>query len=264
VWAHHERAVTLLLAIAAALLIGVTLGLLGGGGTILTVPLLVYALGLSPKNAIATSLVVVAATAAASLFVHARAGHVQWRTGLIFGGVGMLGAYAGGLLGARVPGQVLLVAFASMMVVTAIAMLRRGPAVVPAREHALPKILLEGFVVGAVTGFVGAGGGFLVVPALALLGGLSMRDAVGTSVLVIALKSSAGFVGYAGHVEVDWPLAAVMSAAAIVGSLLGARVAHRVPQAKLRRGFAIFVLASGVAMVVAELCARSQLCTPTG
>jgi hypothetical protein len=253
---------TLPLAIAGALLVGVTLGLLGGGGTILTVPLLVYALGLSPKNAIATSLVIVAATAAASLFAHARAGHVQWRVGLLFGGAGMLGAYAGGVLGARVPGHILLVAFALMMVATAIAMLRRGRAKALARDHALPKILLEGLLVGLITGFVGAGGGFLVVPALALLGGLSMRDAVGTSVLVIALKSGAGFVGYAGQVEIDWPLAGAMSAAAIAGSLVGARVAHRLPQLALRRAFAIFVLVTGVAMVVAEACAQTA-CAPT-
>ena len=256
---------TMLLAALGALVVGVSLGLLGGGGTILTVPLLVYGLSLSPKVAIATSLLIVAATAAASLLAHARAGHVRWRTGLLFGGAGMVGAYAGGGLGAYLPGRVLLVAFAAMMLATAIAMLRSrrarpvADAAASAQAHpsprgrALGKILAEGFVVGAVTGLVGAGGGFLVVPALALLGGLTMRDAVGTSLLVIALKSTAGFAGYAGHVAIDWSLAGTMSVFAIVGSLLGVRIARRVPQATLRRAFAIFVLVMGVAMVAAEL-----------
>ncbi len=249
----------MLVVVAAALLVGATLGLLGGGGTILTVPLLVYAVGVAPKNAIATSLVIVAATATASVLVHARARRVQWRTGLIFGGAGMLGAYGGGMLGARLPDRVLLVAFAIMMVATAVAMLRRARAGAPPRDYPLWRILLDGAIVGAVTGLVGAGGGFLVVPALVLLGGLSMRDAVGTSVLVIALKSAAGFVGYVGHVAIDWTLAGIMSGVAVVATLVGARLAGRLPQGALRRIFAIFVLAMGAAMVVAEL--RAELHT---
>lgn len=251
---------TMLLAAAAALLVGISLGLLGGGGTILTVPALVYGLSMAPTVAIATSLVIVSATAAASLLVHARAGHVQWRTGLVFGGAGMLGAYGGATLGAHLPGRVLLIAFAAMMLATSIAMLRRAPDRPPTPKatgaRGLAKILAEGLVVGAITGLVGAGGGFLVVPALALLGGLSMRDAVGTSLLVIALKSAAGFVGYAGRVDIDWAIAGTMSAVAIAGSLLGARVAARVPQAALRRGFAIFVFVMGAAMVAVELLVR--------
>ncbi len=157
------------------------------------------------------------------------------------------------MLGAHLPDRVLLVAFAMMMLATAVAMLRRSRAGAPPHEYRLWRILLDGAVVGAVTGLVGAGGGFLVVPALALLGGLSMRDAVGTSVLVIALKSTAGFVGYLGHVQIDWTLAGIMSGVAIVATLIGARLAGRLPQPALRRVFAIFVLVMGAAMVVAEL-----------
>lgn len=251
----------LVLAAAGALLVGVTLGMLGGGGTILALPLLVYGLSLSPKVAIATSLVVVATTAAASLLGHARAGHVRWRMGLLFGGAGMVGAYAGGVLGAWLPSRVLLLAFAAVMLATAIAMLhgRRGDAALasPARPRnrgrALAAILLQGLGVGAITGLVGAGGGFLVVPALVLLGGLSMRDAVGTSLLVIALNATTGLAGYAGHVEIDWTLAATMSGFAIAGSLLGTHLGARLPQVALRRAFAIFVLVMGAAMVAVEL-----------
>ena len=162
---------------------GISLGLLGGGGSILTVPLLAYVAGMDAKQAIATSLLVVRHTSAVGAISHARAGRVQWRTGLVFGAAGMAGAYAGGLLARFIPGTVLLIGFAVIMIATAVAMLRgrkddqrrRIPRSLPAF-----KIVLEGLAVGLVTGLVGAGGGFLVVPALALLGGLPMPVAVGT------------------------------------------------------------------------------------
>ncbi|PQP53716.1 sulfite exporter TauE/SafE family protein, partial [Mycolicibacterium austroafricanum] len=151
---------------------------------ILTVPLLAYVAGMDAKAAIATSLLVVGVTSAIGAISHARAGRVQWRTGLIFGAAGMAGAYAGGLLARYIPGTILLIGFAVMMIATAIAMLR-GRKTLHTTEtgHRLPvpKILAEGLIVGLVTGLVGAGGGFLVVPALALLGGLPMPIAVGTS-----------------------------------------------------------------------------------
>jgi uncharacterized protein len=247
---------TLVLALLLSLLIGLSLGLLGGGGSILTVPILVYALGVEAKEAIATSLLVVGVTSVAAVIPHARAGAVRWRTGLIFGAAGMAGAYGAGRVAHFIPAAVLLLAFALMMLVTAVAMLRgrRGPEVEGGETSELPvlKVLGEGLVVGAVTGLVGAGGGFLVVPALVLLGGLPMHAAVGTSLLVIALKSAAGFVGYLGHVEIDWSLAGVVSASAVVGSLLGSRLAGRIPQDVLRRGFAWFVLVMGAVMVAGQ------------
>jgi hypothetical protein len=247
------------LAAVGALVVGLALGLLGGGGTILIVPLLVYGMGLGAHEAIAVSLIVVAATAATSLLAHARAGHVQWRTGLVFGAGAMVGAYGGGLVGARLPGTVLLLAFAAMMIVTALAMLRGSVRAVgphaPTEPGSLPlaKVIAEGLAVGAITGLVGAGGGFLVVPALVLLGGLSMRDAVGTSLLVVALKSAAGAVGYLGQVSVDGTLVLTMVGLAAAGSLVGARLAHRIAPNALRRAFAIFVLVMAVAIVAAEL-----------
>lgn len=231
-------------ALVLSVLIGVALGLLGGGGSILTTPILIYAVGLDTKEAIATSLLVVGLTSLAALFQHARAGNVQWRTGLIFGGAGMVGAYGGGFLAGYIPSQILLVLFALMMVATAIAMFRgrKAPAAAGGGGQAVWKIVLDGLVVGVVTGLVGAGGGFLVVPALSLLGGLPMPQAVGTSLLVIALKSFAGYAGHATHVSIDLKLALMVSGAAVVGSIGGGMLATRIPPDALRRGFAAFVL----------------------
>ena len=245
-----------LLAVLLAVLGGVSLGLLGGGGSILTVPLLVYVAGLPTKEAIATSLLVVGVTSAAAGISHARAGRVQWRTGLLFGAAGMVGAYAGGRLAGYLPGGLLLAAFALMMVATAVAMLRgrRGGRERGAHD-AVPagRVLLDGVAVGLVTGVVGAGGGFLVVPALTLLGGLSMPVAVGTSLLVIAMKSGAGLAGYLSSVELDWGLAAMVTAAAVAGSLVGGRLTSRVSPDRLRKGFGWFVLVMAAFILVQEI-----------
>ncbi len=236
----------MLVALALSLLVGVTLGLLGGGGSILTLPILVYVLGMDEKSAIAMSLIVVGLTSAFALLSHARRGNVQWRVGLIFAGAGAVGAFLGGLAAAWIPGEWLVRGFLVMMVATGIAMIRgrKNAPEVAVEKKSLPalKVVLEGLVVGVVTGLVGAGGGFLVVPALALLGGLPMPMAVGTSLLVIAIKSGFGFAGHATHVDVDYTLAAALSASAVVGSLAGGLFAAKVPAASLRRAFGTFVL----------------------
>lgn len=236
----------IVLTVGLAVLVGVSLGLLGGGGSILTVPLLAYVAGMDAKQAIATSLLVVGATSAVGAISHARAGRVQWRTGLVFGVAGMAGAYGGGLLAAFIPGTVLLIGFAVIMIATAVAMLRGRKNVDPAEAPtSLPigKVVLEGLVVGLVTGLVGAGGGFLVVPALALLGGLPMPVAVGTSLVVIAMKSFAGLAGYLSSVQIDWALAGAVTAAALVGALIGARLTAVINPDSLRKVFGWFVLA---------------------
>lgn len=249
--------VTLAVTLLLSVLVGVSLGLLGGGGSILTVPILAYVAGLDVKEAIAGSLFVVGVTSAVSVVSHARTGRVRWRTGLIFGAAGMAGAFLGGLLGGYIPGAVLMIGFALMMLVTALAMIRGrtrvpvGVAVV--RELPVLKVVVEGLVVGLVTGLVGAGGGFLVVPALVLLGGLPMSVAVGTSLLVIALKSFAGLVGYLTSVQLDWPLVLAVTAAAVAGSFVGARLAGIVPEQVLRRGFGVFVLVMALFVLVQEL-----------
>ena len=237
------------LTLALAVVVGITLGVFGGGGSILTVPLLVYVAGLDTKPAIATSLVVVGATAIGALVAHARAGRVQWRTGLVFGATAMVGAYAGGRIGPMVPDLVLLVGFALMMLATSVAMIRgrrERPSSEEHRQAPLILVLVEGVVVGLVTGIVGAGGGFLVVPALVLLGGLHMATAVGTSLLVIAMKSFAALAGYLTAVQIDWGLAASVTALALVGSVIGGWLAGRIDPDRLRRGFGVFVLAMAV------------------
>lgn len=240
---------TILLAIALSLLIGVSLGLLGGGGSILTVPIMIYALGVEEKSAIASSLLVVGTTSAFAAISHARSGNVVWRMALIFAGAGMAGAFAGGKIAKYLPSGLLLALFALIMFATAFFMWRgrKSTSTAPVvTELPLAKIIVEGLVVGAVTGLVGAGGGFLVVPALALLGGLPMQKAVGSSLVVIALKSFAGFAGYVSHVEVEWTLTAIITASAVVGSFGGAALNKRVPQEQLRKGFAVFVLVMAV------------------
>jgi uncharacterized membrane protein YfcA len=243
----------LVLAAALSLLIGLSLGLLGGGGAILTTPILVYVLELDAKEAIASALLVVGVTSAVSTVAHARAGNVVWRTGLIFGISGMVGAYAGGSTAHYVRGTVLLVAFAAMMLVTALAMIR-GRRASSGDGHMHPtKAIAAGVAVGVVAGLVGAGGGFLIVPALILFGGVPMLRAVGTSLFVITLQSFAGFAGHITHTRVQGSLLAVIIAAAVVGTLAGAKLAQRIHADALRRGFAWFVLAMGLFVTAREL-----------
>lgn len=250
----------LLLAAVLALVMGVTLGLLGGGGSILTVPILVHILDIEPRSAIAMSLLVVGATSAFAVISHARAGNVAWGTGLLFGVAGMVGAFLGGKVASHLDGAVLLMLFAAIMLVTGVAMLRPRqastsppPAIDLRSPKVVAKIAADGLIVGAVTGMVGAGGGFLVVPALALLGGLDMKRAIGTSLLVIAMKSFAGYAGFHGAVSIDWTIAGVFTAAAIVGSWGGVLIARHIPAERLRSGFAVFVLVMAVVMVWQQL-----------
>jgi uncharacterized membrane protein YfcA len=243
-----------LLGLALSIVIGVSLGFFGGGGSILTVPLLVYVFGLDAKSAIASSLLIVGAASISGALQHWRAGNVDLRTGLVFGIAGMAGAYVGGRAGAFVDGTLLLLLFAAMMVLTSMAMWRgrRAPTQPASGERATARLLTQGFGVGIFTGLVGAGGGFLIVPALTLWAGLSMPVAVGTSLLIIVMKSLAGFAGYANHVEVDYTLVGLVAAVAIAGSFVGSRLAHQVDPASLRRGFAGFVAVMAAFILVRE------------
>jgi uncharacterized membrane protein YfcA len=251
-------------ALLLAVLVGMAIGLLGGGGSILSLPTLVYVAGLDPKEAIPMELIAVGATSLAALTLHAAAGNVRWRTGLTFGLASMAGAYTGGRNAHWFAGSTLLALFATLMAISAVAMLsgkrpRRdqghrvslAPASLPPSPRCKPTlwkpalVVGEGFVVGALTGLVGAGGGFMIVPTLVVLGGLSMHAAVGTSVFIIALNSFAGAAGHLSHADVPWRFTAAFAAIAVVASLFGARLASTVPQARLRRGFGLFVLAMG-------------------
>lgn len=240
----------LLLGLALASGIGVALGLLGGGGSILTVPVLVYVMGVSAKSAIAMSLPVVGVTSLVGAMLHWRLGNVHARTALLFGAIAMGGAYAGARLSSLISGPLQLVLLALVMLPAAIAMLRGNAA---AREQQRSNassserrslIVPAALLVGLVTGVVGIGGGFLAVPALVLLAGVSMRQAVGTSLVVIAMNAASGFAGYVGRVPIDWSLLGFFTAFAVIGALVGVALSHRVPQTALKRGFALFLFAT--------------------
>ena len=243
------------LGIALSLLIGVSLGFFGGGGSILTVPLLVYVFGLGPKEAIASSLLIVGIASISGAVQHWRAGNVRPKEGILFGGSGMLGAHLGGRASAFLDGGLLLLLFAAMMLLTSTAMWRRGK---NSRSEAIEghlsprNLMLQGLAVGSFTGLVGAGGGFLIVPALALWAGLPMAAAVGTSLLIIVLNSASGFLGYLSHIDVDYSLVAMISTTAIVGSFAGSRLTTLVEPDSLRRAFAGFVMAMGCFILVRE------------
>ncbi len=248
----------IVIALLLAVIVGISIGLLGGGGSILAVPILSYVAGMSPQEAIASSLFIVATTSAFGLLAHARAKRVRWKTGAIFGGAAMGGAFAGGIIGGYIPGTILMVLFAVMMIATATAMVRRptkDTGAVADERTGLPltRVIIDGFVVGIATGLVGAGGGFLVVPALTLLGGLPMAVAVGTSLFVMSMKSFAGLAGYLLAVQIQWPVVLAFTAIAITGSLVGAWLAGRIPGKTLRKGFGYFVLVMGAVVLTQEV-----------
>ena len=235
-----------------AILIGVSLGLLGSGGSILTVPVLVYLIGQDEKVAIAGSLFCVGSIAAAGSLQYLRVRLIDWRNVFIFGVPGMAGTYLGALIAAYVPGIVQLAFFSLVMLLASYMMLR--PVKLTDKPHeprAMWKIAADGLVVGVITGLVGVGGGFLIVPALVLLGGLPIHTAVATSLVIIALKSYSGFYKYidvlgAQNLALDWPTLFLVTGLGIVGSFAGAKMARRMPQDKLKRGFGYFLILMGI------------------
>ncbi len=241
-----------ILGACAAVLIGLSLGLFGGGGSILTVPTLHYLFGVETHAAITSSLLIVGVTSAFTLIPHLRARRVRLRIGLVFGVASMASAYAAGSLARHIAPAVLLIAFGGMMVVAALAMLRprRAPA---ASRASLRWLIVQGLIVGAITGFVGAGGGFVIVPALVVLVGLSMQEAVATSLLVIAMNSFVAFGATVSAVTLDARVVLVVLAGALLGSLIGGGLAKRVPGPRLRCWFGWFVLAMAVVILAVEL-----------
>jgi uncharacterized membrane protein YfcA len=224
--------------------IGLSLGLLGGGGSILTVPALVYLVGQAPQAAVTSSLAIVGANSLMGAIFHHRQGTLDWKTALIFGGAGMLASYVSANISRHVSPDVLLVGFALLMLVVGGMLAFRGAR--PAAETHLAKplavVLASGAAVGALTGILGVGGGFLVVPALVMLVGLPAQAAVGTSLVVIAMNSAAGLAGHAAGSSFDLITVLIFAAAGLMGTFAGAKLAHRLSSSRLQKAFAAFVI----------------------
>ncbi|HKG91181.1 MAG TPA: sulfite exporter TauE/SafE family protein [Gemmatimonadaceae bacterium] len=261
------------LAVALALCVGLSLGLLGGGGGILALPIFVYALGVEPKSAVAMSLAVVGATSFVGFLSHRRQYGVDVRSALTFGAFAMIGSFAGARLSRFVPASAQLTLFAVVAALAAGAMWRnasresgrkpttippgagrprppaplRSPDALDARR--LPLMAAEALGIGLLTAVVGAGGGFLIVPVLVVLAGLEMRAAIGTSLLVITMNTLSGLAGYLGQVPIHWRLVAPFSLIAIAGALIGTRFVRHVPQRRLKQAFAALILGVSVYVI---------------
>lgn len=232
-------------AVVAALASGLILGLLGGGGSILTVPVLVYALGVDPKLAVVMSLPIVGGAALVGAVQHWRLGHVELRTAVPFGLVAMAGAYGGAVLARALTGSVQMLILASVMLIAATLMIRNTRTATTDTTEARPsrpRLFGAGALAGALTGIVGVGGGFLMVPALVLLGGLQMSHAVGTSLLVIAMNTAAGYAGHHGSVVVPWTIVLSFAGLTAVGILVGGVLSKRVPTESLKRAFSFLLI----------------------
>lgn len=252
--------------ILGAAAIGLTLGLLGSGGSILTVPILKYGLGHPEKAAFAEGMAIVALIAFGAAVPFARAGSIDWRSVIWFGLPGVAGTYLGAWLSGFLSGALLLVLLAAVMLLAAILMFRETERAAIKREagsepprRKVPrwKIAGEGLLVGVVTGLISVGGGFLIVPALVLLGGLPMRQAVGTSLIIIGLKSVSGFakhysIAMSLHLSLDWNSIVWFALVGIVGSLAGSRLNARLNQRWLKRLFAGFLLVMALFILVQE------------
>ena len=254
----------------ASLIIGLSLGLIGGGGSILTVPVLVYLFGVDPVLATAYSLFIVGSTSLVGAFPKYKNGEINIKTAVIFGLPSIAAVYATrAFIVPAIPSTIMnlgswtltkpllmMMIFAILMVFASVSMIRskdkknqdEGPQV-----FNYPMILLEGAIVGILTGLVGAGGGFLIIPALVLFSKLPMKQAIGTSLLIIAAKSLIGFTGDLGKQTMDWNLLLSVTALAIIGIFIGNALSKRVSAESLKKGFGWFVLLMGIYIIIKEL-----------
>ncbi|MFB6263719.1 MAG: sulfite exporter TauE/SafE family protein [Bradymonadaceae bacterium] len=248
-----------ILGYVAAVIIGLALGLMGGGGSILTVPVFVYLLGFGAKLSVAMSLAVVGAVSLFGAAAHWRHDNIDVSLALVFGSVAMVGTWGGAYLARYVSGTFQLLLFSAVMLGAAVFMFRDtqpvDPGEVPESHVSLakfPLIAVEGIAVGVLTGLVGVGGGFLIVPAMVLVSRVPMKKAVGTSLLVIAMKSAAGFWEYSGQVQVHYAFVGGFSALAILGIVAGGQFVQHIEQRRLKRGFAVFLVVMGTFMLLKE------------
>ena len=241
-----------------AFIVGIFMGLLGSGGSILNIPILIYVVGESEKGAIAESLAIVGLIALVASIPYARKKLVAWRSVVLFGVPGMIGAYLGAMLGEFVPAAAQLTLLAVIMLFAALMMFRPPVADEHSGQRAYWKIASDGMLVGLFTGLVGVGGGFLIVPTLVLLGGLGMHEAIGTSLVVIALKSAVGYVKHHEVLEtlnipIHWDVITLFVVLGIGGSFAGSSIAHRIPQRTLQLIFGTMLVLIGTYMVAKNL-----------
>ncbi|WP_298135125.1 sulfite exporter TauE/SafE family protein [Acidiferrobacter sp.] len=248
----------------AGIIMGLVLGVFGSGGSIITTPALIYLAHLPPKSAIATSLGVIAITAAIATFQQWRRHNVNFKITAIFSLFSVSGAYLGTRLGVQLTVVTQLVIFACAMYAAAWKMLQSvrvhksvgAAAVEPVPEAAAPdlmRVCLIAVAVGVLAGLVGVGGGFLIVPSLVLFCTLPIRQAIGTSLAIVTLNSSSGFLGYVGHVPIDYMLVGVFSLLAVAGSIFGTRLAHRLAPEHLKRVFGAFLIVAASAILAKNL-----------
>lgn len=234
-----------------ATFIGLSLGLLGGGGSILTVPILVYVLHMEPKQSIALSLAIVGVTSLFGAFSHYKNNNVDFKIAAIFSPMAMIGTFLGAKLSQFLSGQAQLLLFAVVMILASFFMLRGRKSVEEKDNSDIKKfnyflIVLEGLILGIVTGLVGVGGGFLIVPALLLLCGISMKKSVGTSLLIISLNSFSGFSGYIGLVDIPWAFLLKFTFSSVIGIFIGSNLVQFISQTALKKIFAVFLIVMGV------------------
>lgn len=260
---------------ALAALVGISLGLIGGGGSILTVPILVYVMGINPTLATSYSLFIVGSTSLVGAFNNYRSGNVEVKTALLFGISSISTVFiTRKLIIPIIPinlitlgnftitkNMVTMVLFALLMLAASIAMIKSGnKKEIPASSNNkksllrnMPRLLLYGIGIGLATGLLGAGGGFLLIPTLVLLVGLTMKQAVGTSLLIIALNSLIGFTGDLGNFDLDWKLLLTITTIAIAGIFIGGYISKKIDGSKLKKAFGIFVLVMGIYILIREI-----------
>jgi uncharacterized protein len=245
----------LILALIAGAVVGLALGALGGGGSVLAVPALIYLLGFTPAAATTASLIIVTATSLTALYAHARTGNVRWKAGALFAAAGLLPAAAAGAAASRLPQPVLTAAFAAIAALAAVKMLRPSQASAGQMPVVQPtRAARTGAGLGALTGLLGVGGGFLAVPALVTVLAFEMQAAVGTSLLVISANSMASLATRgATTAGIDWAVIGPFTGAAILGAWDGKRLAAKVTGTLLQRTFAVVLLAVAAFMLIDAL-----------
>ena len=245
-----------MLGYSLAVVVGFSLGLLGGGGSILTVPILVYIIGQDAKVAVPLSLAIVGTTSLFGVYRNIKKQQVDFKIALVFGAISILGTFLGTIISKKITSEVQLVIFAVIMLLASFSMIKGRKEGEQRDDHKtnILLVLIQGFIVGIITGIVGVGGGFLIVPALVLLANLPMRKAVGTSLLLIALNSFFGFGSYvlAGNIEIPWSFLVTFTLLSIVGVIFGSMMADKVPQKTLKKIFGIFLIFMGFFILYKE------------